>query len=219
MAKSKYTRPIAEVSYSSQDANWVEFGIPKCCVYVGQAQGGISTDGKPLVSDGFAKCESLVAKNNQTLETALFHIQEWNLSHEQTPFVGQLVKNYIASLDLDKTEKYVLPALVAAASRYWSRKGFTDTREYRESEREAFKARMAELNRDRILKACFIRGNISLDRKNIIIGELLSYLGINDADEILVNTGQIHWGMAYKPKESVVLVDVKKQKKVLSFSF
>src|SRR3989339_926001 len=97
-----YTLALKKVSYSSQYPNGVEFGIPPGgYIYVGQSQGGISPDGQPLQSEGFAQCSALILKNSQTLESALFHIDDINLNYKQTPIVDQLVRNYIAGLDLD----------------------------------------------------------------------------------------------------------------------
>lgn len=214
-----YTLALKKVSYSSQYPNWVEFGLPQGgYVDVGQAQGGISPDGKPLQSDGFAQCSALILKNSQTLESALFHIDDINLNYKQTSIVGQLVINYVAGLDLDPTEKETLPPLISVAARFWNLKTFTD-RPYEEKERQAFKARMTELNHEGTIKACFIGGDASRDVKSRVMGELLSYFGIDTAEEIIVKTGQYHWGMAYKPQESTVLVDAKKQKTVLSYLF
>jgi len=214
-----YTLALKKVSYSSQYPNGVEFGIPPGgYIYVGQSQGGISPDGQPLQSEGFAQCSALILKNSQTLESALFHIDDINLNYKQTPIVDQLVRNYIAGLDLDQTEKETLPNLISAAARFWNLKTFTD-RPYGEKERQAFKARMAELNHEGALKACFILGDTSRDVKGRVMGELLSYFGIDAVEEIIVKTGQYHWGIAYKPQESTVLVNAEKQKKVLSYLF
>jgi hypothetical protein len=186
---------------------------------VAQGEGGTTYGEKPLRSDGFAMCSALILRNTRTLESALFHIySDLHLDYNQTSIAAQLVKDYIVGLDIDGKEKKALFPLISSAARYWNLKNSTDT-DYDDEQRNAFKTRMTELNRDRGIKACFVRGDISRDLKNRIYEEFLSYLGINSIQEILVKTSGFHWSMAYKPRESTVLVNLTKQKKVLSYSF
>ncbi|MFA6461237.1 MAG: hypothetical protein WCV90_03135 [Candidatus Woesearchaeota archaeon] len=219
MTKEIYTSALSEVSYTEQNPEIMDFWKQEVGhLYVHQGHGGIS-DGKMILdSEGFSKCSALLIKNSQTLESALFHIDEWNLNYDQTPVVRQLVHHYLDSLDLDAKEKASLLELSSAATRYWNLENFGD-RDYKYVEREAFKARMEELNHDATIRACYVRGDLSRNLKSMVVGELLSYLGISVTEEILVKTKEYRWGIAYKPQESVILVDARVQKKVLSFKF
>lgn len=217
--KAAHTTPNTSVSYRTQYPDWSEFGLsPNGHIYVAQGTGGISSDGKPIHSDGFAQCSGLIIKNVQTLESALSHIDDIGLKFEQTAVVGTLVRNYVASLKLSDEEQAELSELVTAATRYWNPMSFGD-RDYNSEERQHLKDRMTKLNQDGLIKACFVRGDVSRDVKHRVIESLFDYLGINNVDEILVKTGQMHWDLAFKPEEATILVNARKQKKVLSYSF
>jgi len=218
MARKKYTSALEAISYTGRDPKIMEFGKGGVDYnYIGQSCGGISSD-LPMRSDGFTNCSALLIKNSQTLETVLLHLQEPYPIHNQTPFINQLIVNYVKSLKIDMGEKERLFPLISAATRYWSPKNFYDA-DYSKSLREEFKARMAELNKDKIVKACFVEGDLSLERKYNVGKELLDYLGILTIEEILVNTKDSWWYIACKPKESAILVDSRKLKKVFKFAF
>jgi len=193
MTEKGHTSPVAKVSYESQYPDWAEFGLSsEGSMYVSQGNGRISTDGECLRSDGFAKCCALLIKNSESLDSALFHIDDISLTYRQAPLAGQLVKNYVARLDLDPEEKERLSELVMAAGRYWHSDRRHDS--YSTDERAYLKDKMTELNLDGVVKACFVRGDVSRDIKDRVIDELLSYFGIETVEEILVNTGEFHWG-------------------------
>ncbi|MBS3094288.1 hypothetical protein J4474_01350 [Candidatus Pacearchaeota archaeon] len=214
-----FTPHKAEFSYRTQYPNWADFGIPSgSSIYVNQGRGNISSDGKPLRSDGFGQCSALILKNTQTLESALFHLDNIDVEDKQTPIVEQLMHNYIKSFNLSKKKRERLLELASAASRYWC-SGFRNERFYSGRERNFLKTRMAELNEDKKIKACFVNGNRSYDRKKRIVGDFLIYFGLNNPKNIFVDTGDYHWDIAYKPDESTILVNSRKQKKVLSFDF
>ena len=129
------------------------------------------------------------------------------------------MENYVKSLEINDEEKSNLSILISAACRYWNRKSFADETFYDSAQRKAFEDRMTQLNKDNIVRACFVRGDLSLDRKDIVLNELLRYFGISGAEEIISKTGDFHWHIAYKPKDSLVLVDSRMQKKVLTYTF
>jgi hypothetical protein len=214
-----HTAWISEAQYSGQYPDMPEFETPwTCTLQAGQGQGRISADGTPLQSEGLGHCSILLLKNFSTLETALFHSDDWNLNYHQTPLVAQLVHNYIKSQHLPASETDRLIELSAAATRYWNIMDLRD-KHYSQEERDYLRARMAELNRDRCLKACFVYGDVSRQVKAIVERELLEGLGIMDSEEILVNTGEVHWAIVYKPKESLVLVDARLRDTMLGFNF
>jgi hypothetical protein len=216
---SQYTPHIAEVSYTTQYPDWATFGIPSgSYLYVAQAQGGITTSGKPLQSEGFGQCSALILKNRETLESALFHIDDINLNYKQTPIVDTMMQNFVSSLKLDQDEKNKLSVLVSAATRFWNPMSFTD-RNYSMSERESLKTRMIELNQDATIMACYVTGDISRDLSFRINEELFRNLGIVINDHIKVKTDQLHWGLTYDPQNSTLLIDARKQNKVLSYRF
>jgi len=86
-------------------------------------------------------------------------------------------------------------------------------------ERTNFMNRMTELNAGGVIKACFIRGSVSRDVESRVMEELLNHFGITAPTTILVDTGSVHWGILYKPEESAIFVDVRKDNKLLKFTF
>lgn len=215
----KYTKPNEDFSYKEQYPEMQELGEDtRNLLYVGQGLGMISSE-VVLRSDGFSKCSALVLKNTKTLESALFHLEQWNLDFEQTTIAGELIKNYVTNLKLDKAEEEKLSTLILAACRYWNRRDFADETFYDTAKRKEFGDRMAELNKDKIVKACFVKGDLSLDRKDIVLRDLLWYFGVREADEIFFRTGDFHWHIAYNPRDSLILVDSRMRKKVLTYTF
>ena len=214
-----YTPHELEVSYTGQYPDMVEFEKPwETSIQVGQGQGKVSKDGKPLQSEGFSKCFGLILRNSSNLESALFHVDDIDLTHRQTPIVDELIRNYVDSLDLDPREKNRLLELVSAATRYWNPNSFAD-RGYNGGERQYLKDRMTELNSEETIQACFIRGDDSRDVRSRIVDCPLSYLGVNVVDDLVVNTGRQHWSMVYKPNEARIYIDARNQKRVLKFTF
>jgi hypothetical protein len=214
-----YSQPESEFLYAETYPDMVEFHKPwDCCVRVGQGRGGISSDGKPLLSEGFGLCAALIIKNVQTSESSLFHIDEWNLSERQTPVVEQMIHNYIGGLSLSDEERERLLCLASGASRYWNLKNFSN-KPYTMLETTDFRNRMRELYVDGTIKVCFVRGGVSRDIDSIVMRELLNNFGITNSTNILVDTSNVHWGVLYKPQESTIFVDARKDKKLLTFSF
>lgn|SRR3989338_7347545 len=214
-----YFPSISETLYSGDYPDMIEFRKPwESCIQVGQGRGNISSDGKSLQSEGFGKCCALILKNAKTSESALFHIDDINLNEKQTPIVEQVMQNYIESLHLSDEEKRRLLALASGASRFWNVTGFTQ-KPYSGIERDVFISKMRELNSDSTMRACFVMGDVSRDIEHRVMGELLNNFGIHTSTNILVQTGAVHWGILYKPAESVIIVDSRKYKKSLNFSF
>lgn len=203
-----YSHYISEVSYTGQYPDMPEFKTPWInCIQVSQGRGRISRD-KTLQSEGFGKCAGLIVRNRSTLESALFHLDDIDLTYMQTPSIKQLMNNYIKSLaplDMD----VLIPAM----------RDITGYNYPGSMKREDFQSRMEELNSDNTIQARFVRGDVSRDLRNRITDSLLGYLGIKVLDDITVNTGQIHWAMIYKPKESIIMIDARKQDKVLTYEF
>lgn len=140
MSRKKYTKPIAEHKYEDQYPaefpSWDEENL-----YVHQNCADITTDGRPLRSDGFSKCSGLVLRNRQNLDSVLCHMQEWDLNWEQTPVVARLLKRFVEASNIKLTEKDSLQELIDAASRYWNLRHFGD-KGYVQAEREKFKETM-----------------------------------------------------------------------------
>lgn len=83
--------PVSEKKYSGQYPDMIEFEKPwESTIQVGQGRSYISTNGKPLQSEGFSKCPALVVKNRLTYETALFHIDDIDLSPQQEKTLAQI---------------------------------------------------------------------------------------------------------------------------------
>jgi hypothetical protein len=215
-----YTPHITEISSGGQHSNWPSSGISHgSYIFVGQGEGCLSSDGKPLKSEGFYTCSALIIKNTKSLESALFHLDNYRFNYKQTSVVEILVMNFLASLDLDSAEKDSLADLVSAATHYWNKRKFTGGK-YNLAEREAFKSRMAELNNDGTIRACFILGDSSNRNIGYIVRkEFLDDLDIGVEKEIFISTGDSHWGTVYRPHDSTVLINLREQKKVLSYSF
>jgi len=207
-----YTPAFEEVSYANQYPDLIEFEKPweKPCIQVGQGFGKISSEGYPLQSEGFTKCSALILRNKSTLESALFHIDEWNLNERQTPIVNQFMINYLNQCNIDSSEKEILFSTLESITRY----------EYPKlMKREEFKSLMEKLNSNGIIQACFVYGENSRETGVSISESLLNYLGIQRLDDIKVETGNYSWATVYYPKESKILIDRRKDKKVLSYSF
>ena len=204
-------KPQRHVSYTGQYPDMIEFQKPwESCIQVGQGSGKLSSDRKPLQSEGFSKCSGLILKNEETLESGLFHIDDLGLGERQTPVVREFIINYINSLDIDQKEKDSLLSAASDIAKYNYPKAMR---------REQFQKRMEELNSNGVLKAQYIAGSDSRKIKDRIVGSLLGYLGVRVADDILVDTGDSHWALVYKPNEAQVLVDARSQNKVFIYSF
>ncbi|MBW2970315.1 hypothetical protein KY309_00015 [Candidatus Woesearchaeota archaeon] len=219
--KTEYTRHSAEFSYDTQYPDWEKLGfVPGESVYVGQGKGGLSISGNPLQSDGFSFCSALIIKNTQTLDAALFHIDSIDLNYpKQTSVIRRLVKRFVSSLDLSSVETERLCTLISAATRYWNPASLSDNYYYSSEEKNSLIDRMTELNKDGIIRACYVLGDISRDVKFRVAEGLFKYLGIDNIKDILVDTGRVGWDIGFKPRESKVLVNSRKQHKVLSYSF
>lgn len=204
-------KPQRTVSYTGEYPKMPEFERPwEVCMQVGQGSGKLSLDRRPLQSEGFSKCSGLILKNESTLESALFHIDDIDLGVEQTPVVRQFITDYINSLDLDQKVK---TSLLSAAS------DLTKRLYPKAMKREELQKIMEELNRDGVLKAQYIVGSNSGRSKDRIVGSLLGYLGVGLVDDISVDTGNAHWAVVYKPNDQEIFVDARSQKKVFIYSF
>lgn len=212
--KQKYTPHESETSYTGQYPNMSEFEKPwEGCIQVGQGNGKISLDEKPLESEGFSNCVGLILRNKNSLEGALFHIDDIDLScdyyHHQTEVVEHLVKNYLKEKGLSNRER--LFSALHDVCGYWYPKAM---------KREKFQEIMEELNKDKIIQARFVGGNSSRTWiKSRIKDSLFGFLGIPIKNDILVDTGIYPWDLLYKPNEEGIYVNSIKQKKVLAFKF
>lgn len=211
---SVYTPYESETSYKEQYPDMVEFEKPwETSVQVSQGHGKISKDSKPLQSEGFGQCFGLILRNQSNLESALFHIDDIDLTYKQTPIVNELMRNYVVGLNIDPTEKEILLTIIDDITEYKCPEN------YGRMKREAFQSRMEELNSNRIIQARFVRGDCSRDMKSRVVRSLLGYLGIAVVDDLTVNTGEYHWAIVYKPNESRIYIDARNQKKLLRFTF
>lgn len=208
---TEYTPHISEVPYTAQYPDMPEFEKPwEGCIQVGQGQGALSSDKKPLQSEGFAKCAGLILRNESTLEAALFHIDDFGLNGKQTKVVESFMRDYFVSLGLDPQKEEGLYSALSDICKYYApRMG-----------REEFQRRMEELNKEGIIKACFVGGTISvLFVRHNITRDLFGFLGIKILDDIKADTAEAHWALVYKPEENVIYFDSRSQSKVLSFNF
>ena len=167
-------------------------------------------DKKPLQSEGFSKCSALILKNEDTLQSALFHIDDIGLKYQQRTVLEEFMINYIDKLAIDQQVKSFLLSTASDIANYLSPKAM---------KRKDFQIRMEELNSNGVLKAQYIVGSESRNLKDRIVGELLGYLGLIVEDDILVNTGGSHWSLVYKPNEAQVFVDARSQNKVFIYNF
>lgn len=80
--QKQYSLPLEEHSYTDQYPPDLRFEKPwEGCIQVGQGEGKLSNDGKPLQSEGFSLCSALIIQNIDTQEAALFHIDDIDLHH------------------------------------------------------------------------------------------------------------------------------------------
>lgn len=208
----KYTPHESEFSYTGQYPDMPEFEKPwKACVQVSQGHGKISSDGRPLQSEGFSKCIAMLLKNKVNLESALFHVDDIDLKGTQTEVLGYFMENYLRGIDLSPKERKLLLSVTGDVSKY----------RYPEAmKRVAYQEKMEELNSKGVIKARFIVGSSGRHSvKDRVTGSLLNYLGVHVGDDILVDTGRAHWALVYKPAEARIYVDARSQEKVLTFSF
>ena len=210
----EYTPYESEVIYSGQYPDMIEFtNLCETSIQVEQGQGKISKYGEPLQSRGFSKCFGLIIRNQLNLESALFHVDDIDLTHTHTPVVGELLRKYVDSLNIDSFERKSLFDAMDEIIHYGLPEFDGGMK------RKEFQSRMEELNENGIIQARIIRGDNSHDVKNRIVGSLLGYLGIPVVEDLIVNTGRKHWAVVYKPNESKIYIDVRDQKKLLKFNF
>lgn len=209
-----YTPHLTEVSYRKQYPDMIEFARPwECCIQVGQGCGKISKDGQTLQSEGFSFCSGLILKDKKTLESALFHIDEWDLPDRSCPTLEEFMVDYISRLDIGDKETNQL----IDVSRYIA--FYRCPSNYGRMKREEFQEIMEKLNETGDLTGQFIFGTVSRHTKNRIVDNMLKYFGVKVQDDILVKTGQVHWDVVYKPKESTIFVNNGIYNKVLSYNF
>lgn len=210
-AKLSYTPALEEVSYINQYPNLIEFEKPwENCIQVGQGNGKLSLECTSLQSEGFSKCSALILRNLLNSNSALFHIDEWDLNERQTPIVNQFMINYLDLLNIASFKKENLLSAMKSITQY----------EYPKiMKREEFQSIMKTLNSEGQIQARFVYGDNSRETGNVINDSLLGYLGIKRLDDIKVETGNYHWAIVYRPKESQILIDRRKDKKVLSYYF
>ncbi len=216
--KTKYTKPESETSYPGQHPKILEFDRLKDYIRVGQGYGEISWNEKPLESEGFARCFGIILKNNGNLESALFHVDDIDLRndsyHHQTRVVEELMRNHIYRSIISNKEKNELFETIQYICEYKCPSN------YGKMEREEFQERMEELNKNKIIQARFIGGDISrIHCKSRIKGSLFNLLGIHVKRDLLIDTGDIHWDILYKPSEKNIYINSRKQSKVLKFKF
>ncbi len=84
---------VEEFSYTGEHPDMIEFKKPwEVCIQVGQGDGKISLDGKPIESEGFSKCCALILQNKTSPESALFHIDDVDLNGAQELVLQKLSK-------------------------------------------------------------------------------------------------------------------------------
>ncbi len=207
-----YTKPEAEFDYqeqypdtllSTQISSWDRRR------YVNQSCGRISSDKAPLYSEGFSRCSALLLKDTTTLESALFHIDDWQLSDRAEVTFEQFMRHSISARTQDQREAEKL-AERAKAVIYHQAQPSTRTR---------FREEIGALNRERTIKAQFVFGSQSRIVRDIVKRELLDYFAIGPEEDIFVDSGRQRWSVFYNPENSSLYVDARSQKKVLKFSF
>ncbi len=205
-----YTKLEAEFPYDGQYPNMEDF-IPSWerHIYVHQSYGGISLDHAPLSSEGFSRCSALILKDTTTLESALFHIDNWQLSHRAQPTFEEFMRHSIYALTpAPKQAKELLEK--AKAVIYHQAQPAT---------RMKFKEEIETLNPQRTVKAQFVFGSESRIVRDLVKRELLDYFAIDVLQDIFVDSGRQHWSVFYNPENSDLFVDARSQKKVLKFRF
>ncbi len=205
-----YTKLKAEFLYIEQYPKMEEL-IPTWdeSKYVHQGCGGISSDKAPLYSEGFSRCSALILKDTTTLESALFHIDNWRLSDRAEPTFEEFMRDSIYTLTPDPRQvKELLEK--AKAIIYHQAQPATRTK---------FREDMDRLNRKKSIKAQFVFGSESRVVRDIVKRELLDYFAIDVLQDIFVDSGRHHWSVFYNPENSDLYVDSQSQKKVLKFSF
>ncbi len=210
MALCAYTTPEAEFAYDGIDPNMKEF-IPSWdrCRYVNQGCGRISVDRSSLYSEGFSQCSALLIKDTSTLETALFHIDKWELSDRAEVTFEELMKKSISALTSNQRPAEELSARARTVI-YHQAQPATRTR---------LKEDMERLNHNRTIKAQFLFGSESRIVRDFVKRDLLDYFAIDISKDIFVDSGRYHWGVFYNPENSDLFVDARSQKKVLKFKF
>lgn len=215
MKSIKYTPYGSETSYTGQYPPILEFDRLKEYIKVGQGDGKISLNGRPLESEGFGQCFGVILRNRDNLESALFHVSDLDLNTvKQTILVEELMKNHIHhSVISDKEREELLETLPYICK-------YNCPSNYGKMTRKEFQRRMEKLNKNKIIQARFIGGDSSrIHCRSRIEDSLFNYLGIQVKDDILVDTGGIHWDLLYKPNEEDIYVNSRKQDKVLTFKF
>lgn len=205
-----YTKPDAEFPYEGLDPNINEF-IPSWerRRYVNQGYGRISTDKAPLYSEGFSQCSALLLKDTTTLETALFHIDNWQLSDRAEVTFEEFMKHSIYALTQDQRQ----------AEELCDRAKSLIYQQADPAERLKFQEEMEKLNNSRRVKAQFIFGSQSRMVRNSVSRDVLTHFAINPNKDIFIESGQKHWHVFYNPENSDLFVDARSQKKVLKFRF
>ncbi len=205
-----YTKPEAEFSYTKQFPKMEEL-IPTWnkSKYVHQGCGGISSDKAPLYSEGFSRCSALILKDTTTLESTLFHIDNWQLSHRAEPTFEEFMRHSIYALTPDARQ--VKELLEKAKSVIYH--------QAQPATRTKFREDMETLNHQRTIKAQFVFGSESREVRDIVKRELLDYFAIDVLQDIFVDSGRQHWSVFYNPENSDLFVEARNQKKVLKFSF
>jgi hypothetical protein len=209
-----YTSPESEIPYTGIYPNMDEFRRPfETGIEVGEGKGGISKDGKPLISQGFGECSALILRNHSNLESALFHNNHHRLNREQIPVIEELMKDFLYSLNISSVERDELVTCMEDIVHY------ADPKNHGVMSRQDFQVRMEELNNEGSIQARHVYGDNSIKKKNTTIGRLLCFLGVDVMDDLIVNPGEASFGVAYRPNESRIYVDLPEQKKALKFHF
>lgn len=208
---AKYAPSESEISYAGQYPDMIEFAKPwESTIQVSQGAGKISNNGQTLQSEGFSRCFGVIMKNSKTLESALFHVDDIDMTYRQTPIVKELFVTHINASNINKEEKEELLVALEYINNYWCPPNM---------KREDFQKKMEKLNSDKIIQAKFILGDDSRDVKFRIVDSLFGFLGVDVKEDLRVETGRLHWDVIYKPNESEIYVNARNKKKVLKFSF
>jgi hypothetical protein len=160
---TNYTFPESEAVYCGDYPNMAEFHKPwESCIEVLRADGKFS-NGKPIISEGFAECFGLILRNRSNTDSVLFHFDNPRLNRKQCSAVEDFMRSYLNSLHIKETERKELISAMEHIVGYENPPGNSRL------DREGFRARMKQLNNEKIIQAKFAYGDCSHDEKKELL--------------------------------------------------
>ncbi len=211
----EYTKPEKTEFYTSSYPDLPEFKEPgKESLYVGQGYAEMSVDNRSILSEGFSSCIALVLQDYKTGNAALFHIDDIDLRNDfnrkQTLVVQNLLERHLLSISIPEKERELLLFTIKEICNY----------QYpTKMKREECREKMARWVSGQI-QARFVVGTTG--RYGVaerVYKDFLSNVGMFLKPLIVIDSGDFHWGIVYKPGEKRILVQTDNQKKLLTFLF